>query len=54
MPDGELFNKGKHVWASFPTSRHSERTEEVGSGSRALILVFFPLDCVGEVVSWMA
>ena len=40
---------------SEPTSpRHSERKVGVGSGERAPILVFLPLDCVGEVFSYMA
>ena len=41
---------------SEPTSPHvdtSERKEGVGSGERAPILVFLPLDCVGEVFSYM-
>ena len=36
------------------TCRHSERKEGVGSGERAPILVFLPLDCVGEVFSYVA
>ena len=39
--------------AKFTTRRHSERKERVGSGERAPILVFRPLDCVGEVCSCM-
>ena len=34
-----------------PTRRQSERNEEGGSEERAPILVFLPLDCVGEVFS---
>ena len=33
---------------------NSERKEGVGSGERAPILVFLPLDCVDEVFSYMA
>ena len=39
---------------SEPTSPHGERKERVGSGERAPTLVFLPLDCVGEVFSYMA
>ena len=48
--DGELLDEGMHVRANVTTCRHSERKEEVGSGERAPILVFLPLDCVGEVL----
>ena len=34
-------------------STYSERKEGVGSGKRAPILVFLPVDCVGEVFSYM-
>ena len=36
------------------TCRHGERKEVVGSGERAPIPVFIPLDRVGEVFSYMA
>ena len=52
--DGELLDEGMHVQANVTTCRHSERKEGVGSGERAPILVFLPLDCVGEVFSYMA
>ena len=41
---------------SEPTStcRHSERKEGVSGGQRAPIHVFFPLDCIGVVLSYMA
>ena len=41
---------------SEPTStcRHIKRKEGVGGGERAPILVFLPLDCIGEVFSYMA
>ena len=51
--DGELLDKGMHVLANVTTCRHSERKEGVGSGEQAPILVFLPLDCVGEVFSCM-
>ena len=51
--DGELLDEGMHVWANVTTCRHSERKEGVGSGERAPIPVFLPLDCVGEVFSYM-
>ena len=35
-------------------STYSERKEGVGSGERAPILVFLPLDSVGEAFSYMA
>ena len=40
---------GVYAWTEFTTRRHSERKEGVGSGERAPILVFLPLNCVGEV-----
>ena len=52
--DDELLDEGMHVWANLTTRRHSEIKDGVGSGERAPILVFFPLDCVGEVFSCMA
>ena len=52
--DGELLDEGMHVWANLTSSRHSERREGVGIGERASILIFLPLDCVGEVFSYMA
>ena len=48
------FVEGVHVWTNLTTCRHSERKEGVGSGERALILVFFPLDYASEVFSYMA
>ena len=39
--DGELLDEGMHVWANLTTSQHNERKEEVDSGERAPILVFF-------------
>ena len=51
---GELLDEGMHVRANFTTCRHSERKDGVGSGERAPILVFLPLDCVGEVFSCVA
>ena len=51
--DGELLDEGMHVCTNVTTCRHSERKEGVGSGERAPILVFLPLDCVGEVFSYM-
>ena len=51
--DGELLDEGMHVGANLITFRHSERKEGVGSGERAPILVFLPLDCAGEVFSYM-
>ena len=48
--DGELLDEGMHILADLATSRHSERKERVGSGER----VFIPLDCIGEVFSYMA
>ena len=50
--DGELLDEGMHVTANLTTRRHSERKEGVDSGERAVILVFLPLDCVGEVFSY--
>ena len=52
--DGELLDEGMQVWANLTTCRHSERKEGVGSGERAPILVFLPLDSVGEVFSYVA
>ena len=52
--DGELLDEGMHVWANVTTCRHSERKEAVGSEERAPILVFLPLNCVGEVFSYIA
>ena len=52
--DGELLDEDMHVWANLTTSRHSEMMEVVDSGERAPVLVFLPLDCVGEVFSCMA
>ena len=52
--DGEVRDEGMHAWANLTTCRHSERKEGVGSGKRAPILVFLPLDCVGELFSYMA
>ena len=49
--EGELLDEG--MQANVATCRHSERKEGVGSGERAPILVFLPLDCVGEVFSYM-
>ena len=43
-----------HVWINFATRRHSKRMEGVGSGERVPILLFVPLDCVGEVFSSLA
>ena len=42
---------------SEPTSPHvdiARGRREVGGGKRAPVLVFLPLDCVGEVFSYMA
>ena len=47
----ELLDGGMHVSANLTTRRHSERKEGVGSEERAPILIFVPLDCVGEFVS---
>ena len=52
--DGELLDDGMHVRANVTTCRHSERKEGVGSGERVPILVFLPLDCVGEVFFYIA
>ena len=52
--DGERFDEGMNVCANLTTSRHSERKEGVGSGERVPIFVFLPLDCVGEMCSYMA
>ena len=40
-----------HVWTELTTRRHSERKEIVSREERAMILVFLPLNCVGEVFS---
>ena len=52
--NGKLLDEGMHISASLTTRRHSERKEGVGSKERTLILVFLPLDCVGEVFFWMS
>ena len=52
--DGDLLDEGMHVEANLTTSGHSESKEAVGSRERAPIFVFLPLDCVGEVFSYMA
>ena len=52
--DGDLLDKGMHIRANLTTRLHSERKEGVRSRERALIFVFFSLDCVGEVFSCMA
>ena len=46
--DGEFLNEGVYVWTSLTTRRHSERKEGAGSGERAPIPVFLPLDFVDE------
>ena len=51
--DGEFSNGDMSIYDSLTTGRHSKRKEGVGSGERALMLVLLPLDCVGEVFSWM-
>ena len=52
--DGELLDEGIHVLANLTTCRHNETKDGIGSGERAPILVFLPLDCVGEVSSYKA
>ena len=50
--DDELLDEGMH---QPTTCRHSENKERrVGNGERAPPLAFRPLDCVGEVFSYMA
>ena len=53
-PNGELLDEGMQVRTNLITCRHSERKEGVGSGEGTPIIVFLPLDCVGEVFSYMA
>ena len=47
----QFFNERVRIWTELTTRRYSERKEVVGSGERASILVFLPLNCVGEVLS---
>ena len=43
-----------YTFESASPRQQSERKESVGSAERASILVFLPLDCVGNVVFCMA
>ena len=52
--DGDLLDESMPVRANLTICRHSERKKGVGRGERAPILVFLPLDCVGEVFSYVA
>ena len=52
--NSEPLDEGMHVRANLTTGRHGERKEGVVSGERAPIYFFLPLDCVGEVFSYMA
>ena len=40
--------------ASLTTRQYSERKEEISTGGQAPIVVFLPLDCVGNIVFCMA
>ena len=51
--NGELLDEGMRVSANLPTHQCSERKKGVDRGERAPILVFLPLNCVGEVFSCM-